>query len=83
MLRLSYPAVKSKYYLIKKEKESLLLCGSPNNYQMEHLQIVQILLHIANVLPGTRISSQIMYQEQKVKLARNINHKEALNQLLM
>lgn len=53
------------------------------NDQMEHQQIAQTLLQIASMLPGTRISSQVMYQQQKVKLAMNINHNEALNQLSM
>lgn len=74
--------LKKKYHLIKNGKESLVLCDSPNNTndQMERRQIAQTL---ANVLPGTRIGSQVMYQQQKVKLAMNINHNEALNQLSM
>lgn len=52
---------------------------------MDHMQIVQTRFQITNVLPETRKKkkSQIIYQQQQVKLAMNISHNEALNQLLM
>lgn len=60
--------------------------SSNGDDQMDHMQIVQTRFQITNVLPETRKKknkSQIIYQQQKVKLAMNISHNEALNQLLM
>lgn len=57
-------AIKKEVSSDKEEKKSLVLCDSPNNMneQMERREIAQTLLQTANVLPGTRIGSQVMYQ---------------------